>query len=279
MSLGLFGAQAEEWKAGAVNRVTFTGPITEKEISYNIYLPEGYDEDGSRYSVIYHLHGLDCDEYEGNEALTGALERAVQEGISEPMIIVFPRGFPYAFWADSKDGKMPGETQIIQELIPHIDRTYRTVGDRDHRVISGMSMGGFGALLYGMKYPDLFRVCVNYDGAPLTWEQLMAGHPSEPSLSKTPVEIFANDEAYFNAFSPWHNASKNAEQIRGRIDFITLVGSLGHLNGPFRDHMKELDLAVDYVQTQCEHDLECIAEEQGNRIFAFIAERLWKRGR
>ena len=169
---------------------------------------------------------------------------------------------------------MPGETQVIRELIPHIDKTYQTVGDRDHRVISGMSMGGFGALMYGMKHSELFRVCVNYDGAPLRWEQLLAGHPTEPSLSKTPVEIFANDEAYFNTFSPWHNASKNAEQIRGHIDFITLVGSLGQLNDAFRDHMTKLDLTVDYVHTQCEHDLECIAEEQGNRIFGFIAERL-----
>jgi S-formylglutathione hydrolase FrmB len=57
------------------------------------------------------------------------------------------------------------ESYIVQELIPEIDKNYRTSADRDHRSIAGLSMGGYGAIKFGLKYPALFSVVGSFSGA------------------------------------------------------------------------------------------------------------------
>ena len=57
------------------------------------------------------------------------------------------------------------ESYIIQELIPEIDRKFRTIADREQRAIAGLSMGGYGALKFGLKYPDKFAVAGSFSGA------------------------------------------------------------------------------------------------------------------
>jgi endo-1,4-beta-xylanase len=258
---------------GTIHRKKFTGPITNDTIWYNIYLPEGYEDSDARYTVIYHLHGLGCDQYEGNRPLVTALEQAIEQGIVGPMIIVFPRAYGNTFYANSKNSRKPTETNVIRELIPHIDSEYRTLADREHRVIEGMSMGGFGAIEYAAKFPELFCVCINYDGGMLYWErfQTKRGEFNFPIISK---EIFDNDEQYFNRYSPWENLRKNADAIRGKVGFRIVVGSVQELNERLRDFLKELDIEADYVQAECEHDLDCLIGNHWEETFAFIAEHL-----
>jgi putative tributyrin esterase len=57
------------------------------------------------------------------------------------------------------------ESYIIKELIPEIDKTYRTIATRDGRIIAGLSMGGYGALKFGLKYPELFSLAGSFSGA------------------------------------------------------------------------------------------------------------------
>ena len=68
----------------------------------------------------------------------------MNDGKAPEVILVFPKGRHYSWYCDSADGTKPVETVIIKELIPHIDRTYRTVARREGRAIEGSSMGGFG---------------------------------------------------------------------------------------------------------------------------------------
>jgi S-formylglutathione hydrolase FrmB len=81
------------------------------------------------------------------------------------VIIVTPEG-ENGWYTDNltKDGEKY-ESYLIKELIPEIDKKYRTLDRRDHRSIAGLSMGGFGAIKLGLKYPDMFVVVGSFSGA------------------------------------------------------------------------------------------------------------------
>src|SRR6185369_9525377 len=79
-----------------------------------------------------------------------------------PAIVVAVNGMVNSFYCDWVGGDMPMESVIIKDLIPYIDRTYRTISQREGRLVQGYSMGGYGAGHLGLKYPEVFgSVCVD----------------------------------------------------------------------------------------------------------------------
>src|SRR5215510_10467968 len=92
------------------------------------------------------------------------LDEGIRSGKLPPMILVLPNGGKSTMYKDSYDGKYMGETNIIRELIPHIDSTYRTIAAREGRCIEGFSMGGRGSTRLAMKYPDMFCSLFNQAG-------------------------------------------------------------------------------------------------------------------
>jgi endo-1,4-beta-xylanase len=251
-----------------VRTAEVSGPVTKKAVKYRIYLPPDYDTSTERYPVSYFLHGLNGDESSHNDVVLPALEEAVAEGVVPPMVVVFPNGYRDVYWGDAKDGSKPAETSVIRELIPHIDSTYRTIADREHRAILGYSMGGYGAVLYAVKFPDLFGTCVSYDGALHTWESLSQLRPA------TTGELYGGDESHFSNHSPWVQAVRNADGVRSRVAIRLVVGGIRVLNRHYRRHLSELGIPVDYVETDCGHDLRCVMREAGRESFAFIAAHL-----
>jgi S-formylglutathione hydrolase FrmB len=191
-----------------------------------------------------------------------------QRSFVGPMIIIFPNGYDNSMWADSKDGKKPAETNVVNELVKHFDETYRTQAQRDNRIIQGFSMGGYGACLLAVKYPDVLRTCINYDGALHNAESL--------SSRRKPIwkEIFVNDEDYYNQYSPWDIVRKNADAIWDKIGFRMVVGSIQKPNKQLRDLLNELDIEASYVQAEREHDLDCLIGNHWDETFDFIAEHL-----
>jgi len=271
--------QAQELEAGKVHSKTFTGPITGDTIKYNIYLPRGYHETDREYPVIYHLHGLEQDEFEGNDSLVEALQRAVDSDIVAPMIIVFPNGLDNAWYADAKDGSKPAETNIIRELIPHVDATYHTLQSREQRIIAGMSMGGFGAAQYAVKFPQLFSGCVSFDGAHFNWDKFQEQEEEWdidfPAMAK---EIFGDDEAYFNRHAPWTLAEKNIDMIRNKVAFRLVAGPLAEYSQSLRDLLRSLQIEVQLVETGREHDVADLLDADWKGTFTFISERLGPQG-
>lgn len=155
--------------------------------SYRIYLPAGYETSGKRYPVFYYLHGLGGSEdnwVEGGELDTTA------DAMKLEAIVVMPDGddafyvngvAPVDFDACMAEGKglfMPGhepkrsacvhkrdyDTYITQDLIGHVDATYRTIATREGRAIAGLSMGGFGALQLSVRHPELFAAAASHSG-------------------------------------------------------------------------------------------------------------------
>lgn len=256
---------------GRVESRTFVGPITNKAVRYSIYLPPGYDTSTERYPVVYHLHGIGGT-HNGQQISTvpQSFETAAAQNLIGPVIIVFPDGYTDSFWADSVGGDKPAETDVVQQLVPHVDASFRTVADARSRVMQGFSMGGFGATKFYFKYPDVFGMCLEYDGALLTWDNLVAFHPQQAQ------SIFGNSKTYFDEYSPWFWMNEH----RGAIDLgypvRMMAGALVPGNQRFRDGLLDLHLPIDYTETGCAHNIGCLFGAEGVESAAWIGARLGK---
>ena len=144
------------------------------------------------------------------------VDRGIRAGLLPETIVVLPQALPVGWYVNSKDGKRPIEDVIVKDLVPRVDATYRTVARRESRGIEGMSMGGYGALHLGMKYPGLFGTISSVAPAIL------------PDLKDEPRErtfdTFGDDEAYYAANGPWTLARENAPALRKGCTIRLLAG-------------------------------------------------------
>ena len=141
---------------GGVTHHRFHSPSMKIDVGYSIYLPPDYTMDtAARFPVVYWLHGGGGNELTGAPAIAPVADQAIRAGELPPMIIVFINGGPAWHYDDPATGQL-GETAFINELIPLVDRTYRTIADRNHRAIEGMSMGGRATTRGIFKHPELF---------------------------------------------------------------------------------------------------------------------------
>ena len=136
-----------------VTHHTFYSNLYGHELGFNVYLPDEYHTSTERYPVFYHLHGWTGSE--SSEVRT--MERVIR---SRNAITVFPNNS--AVIEDRFD--IPVEDMLIRELIPLIDSRFRTLSNREDRSISGFSMGGGAAMVYGIKHPELFSSITAYAG-------------------------------------------------------------------------------------------------------------------
>ncbi|MBX7052081.1 MAG: esterase family protein [Flavobacteriales bacterium] len=126
-----------------------------------VILPDSYDSTHQNYPVLYLLHG-----YGGNEESWLKLKPGLTNSADlNQLIIVCPDGGYRSWYLDSPiDSTMKYETFLIEELIPWIDKSYRTKPDRNHRAITGLSMGGHGALYLSVRHPELFGAAGSMSG-------------------------------------------------------------------------------------------------------------------
>ena len=157
---------------GHYERVKVPGPSLEGNLDKNdpvrdvsIYLPPGYKIDSQRhYPVIYLLHGFtDTDDLwfglrrEHFVEVRSAADAAWKNGAGE-MIIVMPNAFTRFFGSMYSNSVTTGnwEAFIAEDLVAYVDENYRTIPRRESRGLAGHSMGGYGAIRIGMKYPEVF---------------------------------------------------------------------------------------------------------------------------
>jgi endo-1,4-beta-xylanase len=243
------------------------------EVGYNIYLPRGYETGSQRYPVVYWLHGRNNTESSNGYPLHYLVE-AVAAGKHPPMIVVFPNGGSQTNYCDSYDGKYMGETTVIKELIPYIDQNYRTIASRENRAIQGMSMGGFGAMRLGVKYPDLFSSIVAFAGGYRFPDEMDTAHQSFK-------EMFNNDVEIFRSNHPETWARRNLDQIRGKVVIQMYVGNQDPgLKGNHRMHavLDELKIPHGYQEFDgIAHNLGKLAEQVQAENFAIAARSFSKR--
>lgn len=152
---------------------TLLSRTLDREVRYTVYLPDGYDSDERSYPVLYLLHGLGDDHRSWSQQgeVKAIADRAIAAGEAAPMIIIMPDAGK-SWYVDSYDKREAYETMFFEELIPHIDRTFRTRTEKEYRAVAGLSMGGYGALVYALHRPELFSASCPLSAAVFTDEEL-----------------------------------------------------------------------------------------------------------
>ena len=132
----------------------FDSTALQRKWSYAVYLPDGYETSSLKYPVLYLLHGHGQDLYAwvNSGHIQPTADALIARGEMPPAIIVMPDA-GMTWFVDRKE-KM--ETAVIQDLIGDVQHTFRVIDARKGRVVAGLSMGGYGALRFVLKYPEMF---------------------------------------------------------------------------------------------------------------------------
>jgi len=165
----LCSTAAASAQSGSVETVQFHSTLISATLPYNVILPSDYrTSKTTRYPVLYLLHGL-AGHYTDWLTRTNVADYASQYR----MIVVMPEG-NNSWYIDGAPirtaggSERPGdkyESYILQELLPDVDKRYRTIQSRYGRAIAGLSMGGYGAIKFGLKYPFTFAFAGSMSGA------------------------------------------------------------------------------------------------------------------
>ena len=203
-----------------------------------VLLPAGYDPKAKkRYPVLYLLHGS----FDTAKSWT---DKGDAEAVTKPypLIVVMPamagKGDAGGWASDWRNGGAGGppewETFHMDELIPWVDETYKTIAGRRGRAIAGLSMGGFSAMSYAARHPDLFAAAASFSGAVDTNHAGVQAVVELETLADggQPGGIwgpYASDEVYWRA----HNPVDLAENLRGMtLSVRTGNGERGEFDSP-----------------------------------------------
>lgn len=143
--------------------------ILGKDVRYTIYLPPDYYTSQRSYPIVYLLHGFTDDNTGWLQfgEINRYADKAIGNGTIPPMIIAMPNG-DSSFYVNSFDGKENYEDFFIKEFMPAVEKAYRVKAEKRYRGVAGLSMGGYGTLIYALKHPELFAACAPLSAA--VWE-------------------------------------------------------------------------------------------------------------
>jgi S-formylglutathione hydrolase FrmB len=216
-----------------LSELTLSTAALKQPTHVRVLLPDGYDADPARhYPVLYLLHGAF-----GNDTdwTTAGDAEAITAGA--PLIVVMPDGGQGGWYTDWVNRRAYGppewETFHVDQLIPWVDDHYRTLAGHDGRAIAGLSMGGFGAISYAARHPDLFAWAGSFSGAVAITQNL-------PVVGVIALEAFADGGLPGDQFGNrllnapnWeaHDPYVQAANLRGMtVEIDTGNGSPGPLD-------------------------------------------------
>jgi S-formylglutathione hydrolase FrmB len=197
--------------------------ILKQVVHYCVYMPAGYDAGAKqnppkRYPVLYFLHGLGDNEQtlfnSGGWTLLEDLRNQFQMG---DFLIVAPEG-RRSFYINSADGSVRYNDFVLQEFLPQIESKYRVRPGRSGRAISGISMGGYGALRFGFAHPELFSAVSAQSAALITEspQALDSASQTGAPLAGVLAAVFGKpiNVPHWNENSPFVLAKKNVSALR-----------------------------------------------------------------
>jgi len=198
--------------------------ILKRAERYCVYLPSGYDASAKqnparRFPVLYFLHGLgDNEQTLFNSGGWTLLEDLRKQNKIVDFLIVAPEG-RRGFYVNSADGTVRFNDFFLQEFMPVIEKKYRILPGRSGRAISGISMGGYGALRFAFAHPELFSAVSAQSAALITespQELDAAARTGVAPLLSVLGPVFGRpmNVAHWNENSPFLLAKKNAIALK-----------------------------------------------------------------
>ena len=241
-----------------VERVTFIrfdSEVVGEQVSFHIYLPDAYHlQPNARFPVVYWLHGGAENTTGGIPFMAGHFNNAITNGDAPPMIVVFPHGRPFGMWLNSKDGRSPVESLLMDDLIPLVDEKYRTLNQAGGRLVEGWSMGGYGAARLGMRYYERFAGLSMLGAGPVRLDFFDEDVPLLVPLQRRKAifdEIFGNDTTFYVEQNPWHIAEQMAGELPDNFPVRIAVGTDDPMiidNRMFSAHLNRLGISHSYLE-------------------------------
>ena len=196
--------------ASDVEHHYFSSPTLGYDYPYSVYLPDNYDTQSTTpYPVIYMLHGsfgTDRD-WVSRGNLQQVADRLIRAGHIPPAVFIMPGS--RSWWVDGHNE--PARSAFFNDLMPHVEATYRVGQERHLRGVAGLSAGGYGALNFALERPDLFAAV-----AALSPASYVPLPPRNSSAWRHPA--FINDQGQFDR-ELWEtlNYTAHLEEYRLRV--------------------------------------------------------------
>ena len=202
---------AKDVPHGDVREHWFNSKVTGSFRRMFVYTPPGYEKENlSRYPVLYLQHGAGELENEWTHSgkVNFILDNLIAEGKAQPMIIVMNNGFATR---PSQTGQVltgsarwsAFEDMLINEVIPDIDAFYRTIPDREHRAMAGLSMGGMQTFTIGLNRLDKFSYLGIFSGVPTNYPDLLRSALDQGKEFNKKIKLLwfgagTNETAFYN---------------------------------------------------------------------------------
>ena len=236
-------------------------PSSIGEAGVAVYLPAGYAASKTDYPVLYLLHGSGDDEvgWLTKGKAKAILDSLITNQLCQPMIVVMPNGY-----LEQTGKHYPAETRLWMEstfeenfsqLITWTEAHFRTLTDKQHRAIAGLSMGGYGAMKVALTYPERYDACISLSGAMdvtlrgkkynFTEYQSIFGYNMESSL-----ELAGSEHDLFALAQK--NKANNAVFPKlymwcGTEDFLL------DMNNAFDQHLSNLEIPHEFRTSEGNH--------------------------
>ena len=163
---------------GEVRMVLYESTTMGVDRYFWVYTPPGYDKSTAKYPVYYLLHGNG--ETQNGWVMNGRaniiLDNLISEGKAQPMIVVMPHGHPLQSASVGPYQEVQPVSEqglrnyklftkdLLEQIIPTVEKNYRVYADADHRAIGGLSMGAMQSVAIGLAHPEMFRYVLAYSG-------------------------------------------------------------------------------------------------------------------
>jgi len=258
-----FSIWAQESKA--FDSLIIKSTILKKDKKFAIYLPKGYESSRQKYPVLYLLHGGQGSQSDWIQK--GEVQRIADKEIGDnnaaPMIIVMPDA-EATFYMNNVNGKYPFEDFFFKELIPYIEKNYRCRSEKKYRAIGGLSMGGFGSLLYSIHQPEIFNACAAMSAAVRTDEEINE-MPHKDYLRRYGTAMGELKESERRITGFWNQNSilyiirKMPEEQKKAVRFYLDIGDDDFLykgNSLLHISMRDLKIPHEYRVRNGEHNWE-----------------------
>ena len=226
--------------AGKIVTDSLYSNVLKASVKYNVYLPDGFDESSKTYPVVYLLHGLggNYTDWAKKASAKAIADELIGTGEAVEMIIVMPN----AGGADRHNVwngyfNMPGwnyEDFFFQEFVPAVESKYRGIGDKGHRAVMGLSMGGGGSTVYCQRHPEMFSSCY----AMSAWLDYEQGQVGESDQAKDKLYYVCQSVREHSALDFMDNADEaTLEKLRtvkwfidcGDDDFLVALSFQLHM--------------------------------------------------
>lgn len=230
----------------SVDTVFITSASMHKNIKTVVIKPASYKKKNNNYPVVYLLHGAMG--VSTNWIIKVPELQTMAD--DQDVLIVCPDGSVNSWYFDSPvDSSYKFETHVGLEVPAYIDANYRTIADRKHRAIAGLSMGGHGAFFLAFRHTEIFGACGSMSGA-LDVSLITRGYDINKRLGDT-----ITNRKYYNDWSVMkvmegYNAKDSLAIILdcGQQDFIYGMTKAAH------EKMVKLKIPHDYIERPGRHD-------------------------